>query len=128
MSPLPSNTLHADVATKTGVTGPVAANDLMGECSPDHNHSTRVQASSGSGSASRARRPKRRSEAGIGGREQIAVRDEECWGVMLRNTIIRDLDGFGMEHAGPIGRSLISKVMSVSQDNYPEMVRRAFQS
>lgn len=49
--------------------------------------------------------------------------EEESWGVMLRNTIIRDLKGFGMEHAGPIGRSLISKVMSVSQDNYPEMVR-----
>lgn len=49
--------------------------------------------------------------------------DEEPWGVVLRNTIIRDLAGFGMEHAGPIGRSLISKVLSVSQDNYPEMVR-----
>lgn len=48
--------------------------------------------------------------------------EEEPWGEMLRNTIIRDLKGFGMEHAGPIGRSLISKVMSVSQDNYPEMV------
>lgn len=49
--------------------------------------------------------------------------EEEPWGVVLRNTIIRDLAGFGIEHAGPIGRSLISKVMSVSQDNYPEMVR-----
>lgn len=48
--------------------------------------------------------------------------EEEPWGVILRNTIIRDLAGFGMEHAGPIGRSLISKVLSVSQDNYPEMV------
>lgn len=48
--------------------------------------------------------------------------EEEPWGVILRNTIIRDLAGFGMEHTGPIGRSLISKVLSVSQDNYPEMV------
>lgn len=50
--------------------------------------------------------------------------EEEPWGVILRNTIIRDLAGFGMEHTGPIGRSLISKVLSVSQDNYPEMVSR----
>ena len=42
--------------------------------------------------------------------------------MVLRNTIIRDLAGFGMEHAGPIGRSLISQVLAVSQDNYPEMV------
>ena len=48
--------------------------------------------------------------------------EEEPWGVVLRNTIIRDLAGFGMEHAGPIGRSLISKVLATSQDNYPEMV------
>ncbi len=48
--------------------------------------------------------------------------EEEPWGVLLRNTIIRDLSGFGMEHAGPIGRSLISQVLAVSQDNYPEMV------
>eukprot|EP00904_Undaria_pinnatifida_P007285 jgi/Undpi1/3687/HiC_scaffold_16.g07057.m1 len=52
--------------------------------------------------------------------------EEEPWGVVLRNTIIRDLAGFGMEHAGPIGRSLISKVLAVSQDNYPEMMEKCY--
>eukprot|EP00903_Cladosiphon_okamuranus_P011122 g10498.t1 len=52
--------------------------------------------------------------------------EEEPWGVVLRNTIIRDLAGFGMEHAGPIGRSLISQVLAVSQDNYPEMMEKCY--
>ncbi|CAN0399816.1 unnamed protein product, partial [Discosporangium mesarthrocarpum] len=45
---------------------------------------------------------------------------------MIQNTIIRDLSGFGMEHAGPIGRSLISRVMAVSSDNYPEQMQRCY--
>ncbi|CAN0106692.1 unnamed protein product, partial [Ectocarpus fasciculatus] len=52
--------------------------------------------------------------------------EEEPWGVVLRNTIIRDLSGFGMEHAGTIGRSLISQVLAVSQDNYPEMMEKCY--
>lgn len=60
------------------------------------------------------------------GKGSLAEEEDETWGVMLRNTIIRDLKGFGIEHAGPIGRSLIGKVMNVSQDNYPEMVRAKY--
>ncbi|CAM9627893.1 unnamed protein product [Ectocarpus sp. 8 AP-2014] len=51
---------------------------------------------------------------------------EGPWGVVLRNTIIRDLSGFGIEHAGAIGRSLISQVLAVSQDNYPEMMEKCY--
>ncbi|CAN0341004.1 unnamed protein product [Laminaria digitata] len=60
------------------------------------------------------------------GEEEDEEDGEEPWGVVLRNTIIRDLAGFGMEHAGPIGRSLISKVLAVSQDNYPEMMEKCY--
>ncbi|CAN0430994.1 unnamed protein product, partial [Ectocarpus sp. 8 AP-2014] len=31
-----------------------------------------------------------------------------------------------MEHAGTIGRSLISQVLAVSQDNYPEMMEKCY--
>ncbi|CAN0099265.1 unnamed protein product, partial [Hapterophycus canaliculatus] len=67
-----------------------------------------------------------RQEAANGKSAEEDGEDEEPWGVVLRNTIIRDLAGFGMEHAGPIGRSLISKVLSVSQDNYPEMMEKCY--
>ncbi|CAN0168264.1 unnamed protein product, partial [Ectocarpus sp. 12 AP-2014] len=60
------------------------------------------------------------------GRGVESEKGEEPWGVVLRNTIIRDLSGFGMEHAGTIGRSLISQVLAVSQDNYPEMMEKCY--
>lgn len=76
----------------------------------------------GTAGAGRGREGRARSVKTEGYRDE-EQQDGEPWGVLLRSTIIRDLKGFGMEHAGPIGRSLISKVMAVSQDNYPEMVR-----
>lgn len=73
------------------------------------------------GRASAGESEAREGEGSNDGGDVSAEAGEKPWGVLLRNTIIRDLAGFGMEHAGPIGRSLISKVMAVSQDNYPEM-------
>lgn len=81
-----------------------------------------TQAEAGLGQEGSAEGRQGGGERGLPEESEDEEDEEEPWGVLLRNTIIRDLKGFGMEHAGPIGRTLISKVMAVSQDNYPEMV------
>ncbi|CAM9169952.1 unnamed protein product, partial [Phaeothamnion confervicola] len=64
--------------------------------------------------------------AGNGGGNSSSGGGEATWGQIVRNTIIRDLSGFGLEHAGPTGREIIRKVMEVSQDNYPEKMEAGY--
>ncbi len=56
-------------------------------------------------------------EEGGGGGEE-----EEYWGEVVRLVNVRDLRGFGLEHASKPARELIKKVISISQDNYPEQM------
>ncbi len=57
------------------------------------------------------------------GEEQQQEEEQEgYWGEVVRQVIVRDLRGFGFEHASQPARSLIKKVISISQDNYPEQM------
>ncbi len=48
--------------------------------------------------------------------------EEEYWGEIVRLVVVRDLRGFGLEHASKPARELIKKVITISQDNYPEQM------
>ncbi len=47
---------------------------------------------------------------------------EIYWGEVVRQVVVRDLRGFGIEHASKPARDLIRKVITISQDNYPEQM------
>ncbi len=48
--------------------------------------------------------------------------EEVYWGEVVRQVIVRDLRGFGLEHASKPARDLIRQVITISQDNYPEQM------
>uniref|UniRef100_A0A7S2V3E4 CRAL-TRIO domain-containing protein n=1 Tax=Fibrocapsa japonica TaxID=94617 RepID=A0A7S2V3E4_9STRA len=47
---------------------------------------------------------------------------EDGWGEVLQVFIIRDLGGFNTEHLGPVGRDTSSRIVQVSQANYPNVM------
>ncbi|CAM9904255.1 unnamed protein product, partial [Chrysoparadoxa australica] len=77
--------------------------------------------------ARRAERAAERAKRPIAAQaEEVDEGDEGVdrpWGEMERCCVIRDLQGFGLEHAGPAARSLLGKVMATSQANYPEQMK-----
>jgi hypothetical protein len=46
------------------------------------------------------------------------------WGVMMHLFIIRDLKGFGKDYMTSQGVNILRSVISVAQDNYPELMNR----
>lgn len=50
---------------------------------------------------------------------------EKGYGVMLACRIIRDFNGFGMGHMGPEGRTVITWILELAVDNYPELLYKS---
>jgi len=48
------------------------------------------------------------------------------YGVILQHTIIRDLTGIGLAHAGIDGRNFIAAAIQVSDTNYPEILAKTY--
>ena len=48
------------------------------------------------------------------------------YGVIIYTTVIRDLDGIGFEHLGVQGQEIISAILKVSTDNYPELMKKCY--
>lgn len=48
------------------------------------------------------------------------------YGVVKYTCVIRDLAGVGFDHLGSRGREIISTVISLASDNYPELMRKCF--
>src|SRR5690606_21227355 len=61
-------------------------------------------------------------------RQMIEKHDGEMlpdkWGVMMHLFIIRDLKGFGKDYMTSQGINILRSVISVAQDNYPELLNR----
>lgn len=60
-----------------------------------------------------------------------AISDSELenlppYGVICQSLVIRDLKGIGVDHMGAQGREIIRKVVSISADNYPEMMNKCY--
>ncbi len=52
----------------------------------------------------------------------VEKEEEVYWGEVVQHMIVRDLRGFGLEHASKPARDLIRRVITISQDNYPEQM------
>ena len=50
--------------------------------------------------------------------------NQQPHGVILGTLVIRDMAGLTMEHCSEVGRQIIKAVVTVSSDNYPELLRR----
>ncbi len=48
------------------------------------------------------------------------------WGNVVGTLVIRDLKGVGFRHIGPTGQEIIKLMVTVSSDNYPELLRKSF--
>ena len=48
------------------------------------------------------------------------------YGVLLNTCVIRDLGAVGFEHISSQGQEIIRAVVSLSSDNYPELMRKCF--
>jgi hypothetical protein len=51
---------------------------------------------------------------------------DTTYGTLVYSCVIRDLKGVGFEHLGLKGREIISAVIQVASNNYPELMRRCF--
>lgn len=55
----------------------------------------------------------------------VPVQSEtEAWGNIVGTLVIRDLNGIGFRHLGSTGQEIIKMMVSVSSDNYPELLRK----
>jgi len=50
--------------------------------------------------------------------------EAQPWGTILGTLVVRDLSGIGFRHLGSTGQEIIKMMVSVSSDNYPEMLRK----
>ena len=50
--------------------------------------------------------------------------EAEPWGTIVGTLVVRDLSGIGFRHLGSTGQEIIKTMVSVSSDNYPEMLRK----
>lgn len=48
------------------------------------------------------------------------------YGVTMYTCVIRDLKGVGLDHLGATGRDVISRVVKVASDYYPELMRKCY--
>merc|ERR1711871_836468 len=51
---------------------------------------------------------------------------QEPYGVIVHTTVIRDMGGIGFEHLGSQGQEIISAILKVSTDNYPELMKKCY--
>lgn len=58
--------------------------------------------------------------------ESGEIDDNTPYGVLLYTCVIRDLKGVGLDHLGNFGREVISRVVQVASDNYPELMRKCY--
>jgi CRAL/TRIO domain len=47
---------------------------------------------------------------------------EKGYGVLLTTTVIRDFAGFGLSHMGSEGRTVMTWILGIALDNYPEVL------
>jgi len=52
--------------------------------------------------------------------------DLNNYGVILRLTVIRDMDGLGFDHVGEQGRSIVSAAYKLAYCNYTETLHRLY--
>jgi hypothetical protein len=50
----------------------------------------------------------------------------EPYGVLVYTCVIRDLNGVGFDHFSARGREIISAVIKIASDNYPELMRKCY--
>jgi len=48
------------------------------------------------------------------------------YGVILRMTVIRDMDGLGFDHVGEQGRSIVSAALKLAYCNYTETLHKSY--
>ena len=46
------------------------------------------------------------------------------YGILLSARVIRDLNGFGLNHVGSDGQTVIKWILEIAVDNYPELLHR----